>query len=57
LPFGLVQAGSNSQEIRHRCVRVSAKLAAICNFSRREGFRENDNQIAHRMQCFSHLLN
>jgi hypothetical protein len=42
---------------RHRCVRVSTKLAAICGFFGREDRDRNDNQIAHRMQCFSHLLN
>ena len=57
LPFDLVRTESNPHEPRHGCVRVSTKLAAICGFSRQEGRDQNDNQIAHGMQRFSHSLN
>jgi hypothetical protein len=57
LPFGFVGTESNGREPRHVCVRVSTKLAMICGFLGWKSRDQHDNQIAHGMQRFSHLLN
>jgi hypothetical protein len=57
LPFGIAGKESTSHDMKRGFVRVSTKLAAICAFRTEKSPDGKDNEIAHRVQCFSHLLN
>jgi hypothetical protein len=57
VPFVTASSDARTHDMGRGCIRVSTKLASTWPLVISNGGRQKDNPFAHRVQCFSHLLN